>query len=123
MIKMKIKPYTLLYNNEKDLTISRRYQEFSTTNEMAKHIIDTYEDVLRQSMMDETDELEYGCKDLFHFLNTQVTELVCLRLVDNNDDLWEPLPKDWVYERVYNHLRDLGLGKNPDQEMEICLPD
>lgn len=121
---MKIKPYTLLWSVEKDLKLSRTYQEFTTEDEMAAFLIALYEENLHMMSMETTGDLTYESKDLFLYLNNHVGELVCLRLVDNNsDDLWEPLPKDWIHERIYTYLRSIVDPKVNDEAMEVCSPD
>lgn len=111
--------YKLLYSIESDISMSRRFDVFDSEAELAKTLMGHFEDYLYQTRMDDDQELEYQSKELFRYLDEQMGELVCLSLEDPESDLWKPMAKDWVKERIYMYLKSISNVANENPVITI----
>lgn len=102
--------FILLFSTDSDITISRRYNNFTSKAEVAQTLIEHYEEYLRTTKMQFDSPIEYTSDDLFKFIDSSLGELVCLQLENKEEDLWEPMPKDWVLEATYIYLKSLAFG-------------
>lgn len=106
-----------------DEAATRSFNEYSTRDELARTLINYYEDFLQQSQIcqhgESNQEFEYSSEDLFSFVDDFFGELVCLVKQDATEDLWIPYGPAWVKEAIYLHLRSQCKEElNNDQLME-----
>lgn len=123
-------PFLLFYSVSHDQSSTRCFKEFETKEELAKTIVDYFENYLAtvgQSLDEDGEtnhEVEYQSDDLFKFMDTSFAEIVCLMREEDQPDLWIPYSFDWVKEAVYLYLRvQYELAINSD-DMEVergCL--
>lgn len=121
--------FILLYSVSQDQFSTRCFKEFETKEELAKTIVDFFENYLAtvgrtliendnqatpngvdHALSNEVDEngdnqLEYASDDLFKFMDSCFAELVCLQRQEGQVDLWIPYTTAWVKEAVYLYLR------------------
>lgn len=113
-------PYILLSSATADREFTRSFTEYSTKDEVAKRLIDYFEEYLQdsQQMMGNNEEpnFEYACDDLFNFIDNFFGELVCLEKQNHPQDLWIPYSLSWVKETIYLYLR----SQCENTEDKIC---
>lgn len=92
--------------------VTRAYAEYDTREELAKTVVDFYEDYLRTTTPNEG--LEYRSNELFDYIDNFFDELVCLERQANCPDLYIPYTSTYVKELIYAYLRSQCLG--PEEE-------
>ena len=117
--------YILLSSAKHDAPNTRSFNEFKTTEELAKALVEHFEDYLLTRERCETGRLdsddnsvEYKSDELYKFLDEFFGELCCLARQEDDPNLWIPYPKAWVKENcVYIYLRRQHekTQKNPNQ--------
>lgn len=118
--------YILLSSAKGDLSDSRSFNEFHSRDELAKTIVDYYEDWLThrevavsgQEVTPETtndNPLEYKSDDIYNFIDDFFEELCCLAKQEGHKDLYVPYTSDWVKESIFLYFRSTMEKKNPDR--------
>lgn len=118
--------FILLSSAREDQAASRSFQEFQCRDELAKRLINLYEDYLRcydantinhgagaelvtvtiDEQGQEKKTLQYTSEDLFTFIDTFFGEMVCLERQDNDPLLWIPYSTSWIKEAIYLYFRN-----------------
>lgn len=97
----------ILMTSTKDYKeLTRFYTEYDTKDDMAKALIDYFENIIKeQAELIENGELSYNTDDLFDFIDREFGELVCLERQANCPTLYAPYPAAWVKETIYCYLK------------------
>lgn len=111
-------PYILLSSAKDDQNATRSFNEFTNKGDMAKLIIDYFEDWLQLKEKlngganeNMSDSFEYASDDLFNFMDNFFGELCCLEKQNDQTDLWIPQSTDWIKEQIYLYLRSQSEKK------------
>uniref|UniRef100_A0A6G1SEG2 Enhancer of rudimentary n=1 Tax=Aceria tosichella TaxID=561515 RepID=A0A6G1SEG2_9ACAR len=104
--------FILLSSAKHDAPNTRSFNEFKTTEDLAKALVNHFEEYLLTRERCETgittddNSLEYKSDQLYKFLDDFFGELCCLARQEDDPNLWIPYPKDWVKENcIYIYLR------------------
>ena len=117
--------YILLSSAKHDAPNTRSFNEFKTSDEIAKALISHFEAYLltREKIekgnteeQEDDDSLEYRDDELYKFLDEFFHELCCLVRQDDDPNLWIPYPKDWVKEHcIYLYFKKQNDNVNSNK--------
>lgn len=115
--------YILLKSAKNARQVSRAYTEYSSRDDMAKPIVDDFEEHLK--LESPIDEISYTTCDLFKWIDEYYEELVCLERQPSHPDLYIPYQTTYVKEVCYVYLRGYcGVEDDPQelQSIEYNVP-
>lgn len=99
-------PIKLLVSIRNDRPKSRSWKYFETPSDLAKELVDYYEEYLRTITSSEEPK-EYKSDDLFDFLDDFFEEIVCLTMDNDLPGLWIPYGPSWIKEAIYMYFRSM----------------
>lgn len=91
--------HTILLLKEKSAQI---YQDFDSVSKTIEHLISMYE--IRLKVMNPTfAQIDYNVQDLIVYIDSFAD--VALLCADSRSNCYVPYPREWIKERVVDHIR------------------
>lgn len=107
-----------------DVSSSRLFEQFQDTHQMARKIINDFEEYLTTLENLPTGaeaDLEYSSEELFDFMDKCFGELVCLEQ-QGESELFIPLSVSWAKEAVYHYLKSICYIEPAAKLNQNCDP-